>query len=794
MTGTKTKVRGLFLAALMITSVFAGVVAFSGSVAAANSGDYDKAISNGGSAWSGQTIAVKGHFDTDDEVVLEKKNSNGNWEFQTFVDVDDGNDIVLDTSSYDTADYRFVEETNATGGTADANYNFTLRTQTVTASADPVEVENDGAANQTTVTVKSNRPSWNLVIANDDLTPDKIKSIYGVTGVAYDWNGDGDNLSDDEADAFLITDTTYDTSETLTGNFTGIAEGSYDFTFASEDTSVSDSATINVSKPAAGTAGLSQNLYTDEVGDIASITVTLDETSQGIVRIGDKASDNFQANLTVKDGDGDGEVVVDVNTFLMGTGSGDTYTAPDDDDSVTGFDAGNLSSLIATGGYNVEVASGTNYNVNSQNVGTFDIQPRSTNALNTWTAPSGASLPSDAEGVASAVESGTITEDSTVAKGDYLIHELDATGLEGVIANNSNGLFGVIGDTDGVYNVSLSIDEVEPARNQQPKSVTLDDTNTQVIEGEDVYYLVTNTKDIDAMPAHGEYEAEFMIAEESPLASADESVTATWALNQGAYEIDTNDDDMVNVSAESGQTISGTSTWAPGTQVNIRVNGQDEGVAFLKPATATVQADGTWSASVNFSDIAPGSEFTVNVNNGKAKADGSVQEAAAPASFEVSDLSAPGTVTVGDEVTATATVANNGGTEGTTTVEFTFGGDVVDSQEVTLAPGESTTVEFSIAADVDAGTYTHGISAGDSSQTAEITVEAESTPTPTPTETATPTPTETATPTPTATQTDAPTDTPTDTESDDGGQPGFGIGVALVALMGAALLALRRQN
>ncbi|WP_440989486.1 DUF7827 domain-containing protein [Haloarchaeobius baliensis] len=793
MTGTKTKVRGLFLAALMITSVFAGVVAFSGSVAAANASDYDAEIDEGQGYWSGQTLGEVDDFAQGESVVLEQQQSNGNWQFETYVDVDSDDDIVIETSDYPTGDYRLRQESGD-----NTVVNFTLREQTVTASADPVEVENGGAANQSTFTITSNRPSWGLVIANDDLTPDEINATFpSVSGTAVDWDGDGSADADDEADAFEITSKTYDTSETLVGNFTGAATGSYDFTFAANDTGVSDSATVNVSEPATGTVGLGSNLYTDELGDVASITITLEDTSQGIVRFG-SAADNYQANITVTDGNGDGEVVVNVNTFLMGTGNADTFTVANEDDSISNEQYGSLGgSLIATGGYNVEVATGTNYNVNSQNVGTFDIQPRSTNALNTWTAPDAASLSgATAEDVAALVEDGTITEDDTVAKGDYLIHELDATGLEGVIASDSNGFFGVLNDNGATYNVSLTVTEVEPERNQPRRTVDINSSNTAVVAGEDVYYLVTNTDDIPAMPAHGEYQAEFMIAEESPLASADEAVNATWELAEGAIEIDTNDEDMVTVEAADGQTISGTSTYAPGTELNIRVNGQDEGVAFLKPASATVQADGTWSTSVNFSDIAAGSEFTVNVNNGAATADGSVAEAAAPAAFEVSDLSAPGTATVGDEVTATATVANTGGTEGTTTVEFTFGGDVVDSQEVTLAPGESTTVEFSITADVEAGTYTHGISAGDSSQTAEITVEADTTQTPT--QTATPTATQTATPTATATATptEAPTDTdaPDTTEGDDGGQPGFGIGVALVALMGAALLALRRQN
>jgi PGF-CTERM protein len=70
----------------------------------------------------------------------------------------------------------------------------------------------------------------------------------------------------------------------------------------------------------------------------------------------------------------------------------------------------------------------------------------------------------------------------------------------------------------------------------------------------------------------------------------------------------------------------------------------------------------------------------------------------------------------------------------------------------------------------------------------------------TPTETDTPTPTETddSTPTPTETDDSTPTpddgtDTPTPTETTTTTTPGFGAVVAVLALLGAALLALRRD-
>ncbi len=108
----------------------------------------------------------------------------------------------------------------------------------------------------------------------------------------------------------------------------------------------------------------------------------------------------------------------------------------------------------------------------------------------------------------------------------------------------------------------------------------------------------------------------------------------------------------------------------------------------------------------------------------------------------------------------------------------------------------STTIELE---DVQTGTY--DLEADDGENTDIVTVEIvqnvqtatpepTETPEPTPTETATPEPTATATPEPTDTATAEPTDTPTPTE---GGGPGFGAIVAVIALLAAALLATRRD-
>lgn len=93
--------------------------------------------------------------------------------------------------------------------------------------------------------------------------------------------------------------------------------------------------------------------------------------------------------------------------------------------------------------------------------------------------------------------------------------------------------------------------------------------------------------------------------------------------------------------------------------------------------------------------------------------------------FEVSNLDAPANVTVGENVTVTATITNTGGAEGTQTVEFQFNNGTSATEDVTLAAGANTTVEFVLNTEgLSAGTYTHGVFTDDGSQTATLEIEA----------------------------------------------------------------------
>jgi PGF-CTERM protein len=118
----------------------------------------------------------------------------------------------------------------------------------------------------------------------------------------------------------------------------------------------------------------------------------------------------------------------------------------------------------------------------------------------------------------------------------------------------------------------------------------------------------------------------------------------------------------------------------------------------------------------------------------------------------------------GESVTVTVTVQNTGRADDTHEVILTVGSEEVSTKTVSVGAGETAEATFSVSVG-SGGTYEVG--AGDA--TAELVVQSDETTSPTETER-----------------------TETTTATSDGGIPGFGVGVTLVALVAAALIALRR--
>jgi hypothetical protein len=93
-------------------------------------------------------------------------------------------------------------------------------------------------------------------------------------------------------------------------------------------------------------------------------------------------------------------------------------------------------------------------------------------------------------------------------------------------------------------------------------------------------------------------------------------------------------------------------------------------------------------------------------------------------SFDVSNLDAPESASVGETITVSATVSNPNDQQATQDVAFRLDGTVIERQSVTLDADEETIVTFEIdTTDVPAGQYIHGVYTRNFGELAVIVLE-----------------------------------------------------------------------
>ncbi|MFO7925244.1 BGTF surface domain-containing protein [Natronomonas sp.] len=781
--------------------------------------------------WQGQTVAVN-DLEINTDVILREDQGDDGTRTVEELSTDDSGVVEIDTADLESGDY-FLD---GAGAGMEAGNSFEIASQSLSTDFDEDSVQSDEVAD---LEFNSNRGTYTLnVSADGDLDDGELEQLFADAGYTVtDVEADNDQVQIEK-----VNDGTVD------ANFSNVDDldtGEYEFTFESVDTNAEDTASINVTEAADGDLQLNESSTSVAQGDIAEITVNLDETDEGTVVIGVADEDNYQANISVVDDDEDGEVVVQFNTFTAGNNSSDANIVSaegDDEATLENKEDGiqNLTNQLDTGDYDISV-SPVNTDGESDasaaldeesDIGSLIIEERSTDSMQLWRTTEDVAGDvvdvQDDDGdeeavsaIAGGVEAGAVTQTDVVALGDsddVLVHQITASGLEGALANVSDDNADALVELADAGAVDLTFTEQNPGANQDPDEYTLgsdsgeigaDDINVVYDEANDDYYVLANAGDIGGEDGD-EYEVEFTVQDPRLTAADDdeddsdtleenyESVNSTFDFEDAEIEFDS---DPVEVENAEEQNITGTTNVAPGSEVDVRVRSDEAQANFIKNAEDNVvTADGTFSSTFDFSEESVNDTFTVTTRNSplasdeQAEADGTVVEAAEenPAAFEVSDLEpAEATATAGDSVTVSATIENTGDSNATQDVALTLDGEELDSQEVSLEAGGSTTVEFTAdTSGLDAGDYTHGIATDDDEQTGTLTIEADD-------------------------GDDGSDDG--DDGSDDGDDgtddgddgtddgddgddgtddstPGFGALVALVALIAAALLATRRTE
>ncbi|MCO8266718.1 cell surface glycoprotein [Haloferax sp. AB510] len=544
-----------------------------------------------------------------------------------------------------------------------------------------------------------------LNITTDDGIEGTVSANAGgrtVDVVALDDNGDEVDGTETTVTLNGQGEADFNLSSVETGEYTVEATDAF-----SGVTLESDTVTVSKAKDSSG--DFTSSVISEQVGDVAEITVTLDGTDDAEIQIGANEL-GYSANVSVTDDNNDGEVVLLFNTYAPSKTSSfdvddsdDEYTVQDISTDISGSDT------LDAGDYDLEVSTGGD----ADNVATLVLEERSTESVSTWTAPTGADI-TETEDVYDAIENENLTQTDSLANGDVVVTQVTATGLEGAFdASNFDALSGT--------QFNLTVEQTNPGPNRDAKVLGINSSSATIIAdgANDTYFIVYDLDDISAsrtdyydntstlyeVEDDDAFNATFTVLEDGDLAEDDESASDEFEVVEPELELD---QDEFAVSNAAEQSISGTATVAPGTELTIRVKSDgDTQPRFLKTASVYVQADGTFSSAFDFSEqnVNDTFEVTVSVDSGTA-----------------ADATADGIVGEAMETTTAA--------ETTTTEEST----------------ETTTTEASTE---------------ESTETATATEE--------PTEEATEETTESST-------------------------PGFGVVVALVALVAAALLAVRRDN
>jgi PGF-CTERM protein len=635
----------------MVMSVFAGAAAFAGTAVAEH--DSGKTLANDGETivYQGQqAVSVGVYSSSDTEIPLYDDDGT----FIDSYDADADGHVVVPTDDLDGVYYLGAKESGS------YDHQFQVVPQTLSVSTDASTV-NPGD----TVTIDlddSNRNTFDVQVTSE--------SLDAPIGNASSVSEGGQVTATIPSDA---------------------ATGNYTLDVNVNDSTATDSVDVTVEPEGSTVYSLADSFPSEERGDVLEFTVELENTDSAYVQFG--SSDvSYAVGANISDGDDDdSQVTVMVDTYATTEGAGQVLDVAGSDDTIDNASyvagTGQLSQPVAAGDYDITVYD-TDPQVDGgeeQTFGTAVISERSTDAARTWVAPKSASI-SDASDVYD-----NVAESDTVAKDDHAVVQVEASGIYSALDDSSalaqNG-------------VNVTIDETNPGPNQNPERINASEVDLVTDAENNTLFLLVDTS-ASGIDADEEYEATFEVNSNNKLGPSDEpeTVSTTFSVTDRTVSFDTNDGDTYVVS--QGETeVTGTSTLAPGTE--FQVTARSSAANLLKNQIVTVQDDGTWSATFDFSDVDDETEFSFT---NKATDD----QASAMVMAGFGDE--PGTTTTTTETT----------TETTTTTT-------------------TTTTE-------DGGMTTE-------------------------------------------------TDTTTTTEPSDngGGIPGFGVSVALVAIIAAALLALRRSN
>lgn len=455
---------------------------------------------------------------------------------------------------------------------------------------------------------------------------------------------------------------------------------------------------------------------------------------------------------------------------------------------------------------------------------TVTLQQPELGELNTWVGPEGEA--DDADNIAELVNDTPLTQREDVAIDDLMVAQIEADGLYGMLtalsqANNGAGYDAIDPDEDegfeGEVLNALAVEDEYDGEDLEGEGIefTFEDADAVGNQDENEIDLTENTGDVYLLPDNeagelyvvvdtdaepfsrdindgdefevsleyqtdGDERFEFRDDEEGPFGSSKETdpeaypyftadqsaeTSTTFTFEDPDATFDNAENDVVRITPSEDATISGTTNVAPDSSASVRVRNTANESSFLYTEDVSIDEDGSFSAEIDASDRNADEEAVVEFRvrgDLVADSDAVFGEAAEEAPFTPGvSIDVPSTVAPGDTMEASVTAENTGDVAGNATLSISVAGEEQFSETVSLDAGASTseTVSYTVPNDTNASSVSVSAEYGDASDSATVTIEQ-----------------------------------PDDGDDEqNGGTPGFGIAVAALALLSAALLARFRN-
>ncbi|WP_049985791.1 DUF7282 domain-containing protein [Halobellus rufus] len=434
-----------------------------------------------------------------------------------------------------------------------------------------------------------------------------------------------------------------------------------------------------------------------------------------------------------------------------------------------------------------------------RDVSTLTVEPRGESAAESFRAP-GAFEPDEYLGGGEDGDANTgpleseMTAGGDVARGDYAVLRIEESGLE--TALNASDLTG----SAAANGLKVNFTQTDPGPNNAPREYVATDSAAVTVFpsfATDEFYVLWDTSDveIESQSERNRYRAALTLTDESGLSDGAATVaTTTFTLRRQSVSLSPVNDSVHYPWDDPTYAVEGSTTRAPNTEFEVRLRSTDPN-AFLELADATVDENGNFEAAFDLSEVSRGTNATLWVRGHFLETAQEVYLVAPDPSVRLENQTVEGT-----SVEVASAVVPEGGF---VRLEDESGEPVGRSDY--LEPGQHENVSAELenvvfetqrlraevvrageenAYDPSAAAYRVDDAVVNDTAVVEFP-EAE-------TETATPTRTATATGTPTATPYPVETRTPLQPGGTSQSSLPLSPGVAVAAVVGAALLLARR--